>query len=242
MSVFLVRAGLTAKSGLPEDVIVNDFVFNTEPGVTGGDAGPLLVANVEEFYNTTAAGAANPVNKYIAQQVERTAQACTMDVYDITDHLTPVVGQGFGSPVYTATWTMGGAPGNNAVPGELAICLSLQADVTNVPQEGGGGTTRPAARRRGRIYIGPADTAVAFSVGTKGEARVAAAARTDITQAALALMNHHLDPSPNGFAWSVWSRADGQSRAALTAWVDDAPDIIRKRGVSPTTRTIVTRA
>lgn len=137
--------------------------------------------------------------------------------YDLADAepRAPVRDQGIGTL----------ALGANAAPPELALCISYQA-----PQQSG----QSQARRRGRIYIGPLyNTAMATATGLP--------AATTLTTIGGALQNL-LDASQAAatWAWAVYSPTNGVAIEATNAWLDNAFDIQRRRGVAATSRTIFT--
>lgn len=240
MSVGLHRVTLESTSGVPADRIVNDFVINLGAGAdvaaAAAASGPLLIA----FYNSVAAGAAAALASYLSPVVDRAANKAKIQTYDITDHLAPVVGVGAGSPVATTFFTLGAAGAANPWPDQVAAVLSMAADLTNVPQEAGGGATRPASRRRGRIYLGPLMTN-ATDAAAVAPRNIGAPLRNDLTKAGLALATalHALAPIQE---LAVWSRRDGASRAVHSFFADDRLDTQRRRLRKATTRATATVA
>jgi hypothetical protein len=148
-----------------------------------------------------------------------------------------------GSPVQTALWTLGptasASPGNLALPREVALCGSFHGDLSGVAEEGAG-DTRPRARRRGRIYVGPLNVAATDS--TNGSANGGAlpsgffigrlaAAFAEFTAAAI---------EDEGGRWVVASRADNAVYPVTAGWVDNEFDTQRRRGLDPSARTPIT--
>jgi len=123
-------------------------------------------------------------------------------------------------PYYEGTFDLTGVPSGTALPTEVAVCLSFQA-----PRVAG----EAQARRRGRVYLGPVneDANVAGRPG--------ASMRTSILAAAVDLQQAMRDDS-NALAWCVWSTADAQSVVLTEAWMDDAWDTQRSRGLETTSR------
>lgn len=134
--------------------------------------------------------------------------------YDLADPepRAPVRDQGIG----------GFVAGTGASAPELAICISYQ-------------TTRQSgqsqARRRGRLYMGPLKgAAVNTSTGFPETAMLTAFGSAiqnllDASQAAAT------------WAWAVYSRTNNVAIEVTDAWIDNAFDIQRRRGVAATSRT-----
>jgi len=107
-------------------------------------------------------------------------------------------------------------------PHEVAICLSY-ATVDDVAQS--------TKRRRGRIYLGP----LGGSIPPSDQLRPTATYRNIILDFGTGL-------AQIGFAsnttWMLYSRVDQVAAKIESMWVDDAWDTQRRRGLSPTTRTV----
>jgi hypothetical protein len=134
--------------------------------------------------------------------------------YDLSDPepRAPVVDQGLAGMTLGTTRT---AP-------ELAICVSFQA-----PRQSG----VSQARRRGRLYLGPwkadvVDSTNGFpSAGALGVIGGAVQTLLDASQAAAT------------WAWAVYSPTNAVAIEVTDAWLDNAFDVQRRRGVTATTRT-----
>lgn len=151
---------------------------------------------------------------FVNSAVSRVASACRVETYNI-----PTTGRLLGAPVLITNFTMA-APvgGGNDLPTEVAICTSLAATGT--------GDIAPG-RRKGRTFLGPFNTAA-------GTGRPAPIFRASIA-ANTKILNENLGEI--GSSLGVWSRANEEVYTVDRGWVDDAFDIQRRRGVSPTTRT-----
>lgn len=119
------------------------------------------------------------------------------------------------APVIEDNWNLG-STGATKLPPELAVVLSYEA-----PQQSG----QSQARRRGRIYLGPFYVAANDSsagVVLQGTVDgIAAAAQTllDASQAATT------------WSWQIYSRVNASSIEVMHAWVDNAWDVQRSRGL-----------
>lgn len=105
----------------------------------------------------------------------------------------------------------------------MALCLSFQAD--RVPGQ-------PQARKRGRIYLGFLRESL-----NDGTGRPTSAAITTILDAYEALYDA-IDSITDAGTLAVWSGVDGAAWPVTTAWIDNAFDTQRSRGVVPTSKTI----
>jgi hypothetical protein len=225
---FQVKMGV--KSGIPADAIVNDFhiAFGTSP--SGGDITAIQTA-LEAFYNTTASGASGTLCSRLGDVFDIGSNKMTINTYAIP----PSRGIS-GAPVATTSWTLTSV-GGTTLPEEVACVLSLRANVTGVPEFGPGRTTRPAARRRNRIYLGPLSVAVITEDSTTHRPSPSSGFRTDVTKAAAAL--HAAIIAVSGATWQCFSPTDWEMYECITCWVDDAFDTQRRRGPKAVARTLL---
>lgn len=219
---YLVKAIMSAQSGLTEDQIVNDWAFTWTGAGDPFEADFVsLMAAVDQFYNGDP-GSGDMPGKYISAWVNRSATH-SMAIYQLT---APPIG----SPVFEDDWLGPTSPyASSALPLEVAGVVSFHADLTGVPEESG--ATRPKARRRGRVFVGPLiDDAI---TGDTPPYMLSAA----FTLALRANINFMADTAlADDWTFGVWSRADQTVRPAVGGWTDNAPDTQRRRGKSPTTR------
>lgn len=211
--------------GIGADGIVNTFTFNCIDDDIAGGLGDELQARLEDFYNnghdTSAA-----IGTRMGSQVSRTV-APVLRLYDITAH---VDGSDAGSPVSVRTMAnLPAAADAEMLPTEIAAVLTFHSPYTTDPEFGAG--TRPRARDRGRLYLGPWGKNNSVT-GTAGRPVPSATLRAIVIDAAKALRD---DPSLN--RWSVWSRAAARTRSVSDLWIDDAWDVQRRRGEKALTRT-----
>lgn len=125
-------------------------------------------------------------------------------------------------PYFETTFNLLTNPSAAAFPQEVALCLSMQgARVSGTPQ----------ARRRGRVFIGPITTA------TMTDGRPNSTARGTLATAADTLAGN-LKAAERPSELSIWSVTDGVAVVVRDGWVDNAYDTQRRRGVSPTARSV----
>lgn len=121
------------------------------------------------------------------------------------------------------------------LPNEVAITLSLEADLTGVPERGPN-KTRPAQRRRNRKYLGPLNvTNMELTEPTTSEQFVSASSRTSILTAYKARMVD--DMRGSGWRPVVFSKTDWSEHPVVYSWIDNAFDTQRRRGNDATLRT-----
>lgn len=137
--------------------------------------------------------------------------------YDLADDepRAPVKDQGLGTL----------SLGTQTLPPELAVCVSYQT----VRQSG-----MSQARRRGRLYFGPMSNASVTP--TNGQI-----ATTTLTGFGTAIQNL-LDASQAAttWYWAIYSPTNQLAIEVSDAWLDNAFDVQRRRGIAATTRTIFT--
>lgn len=218
----LVRAEMQAASGLPADRIVNDFAFQSAGAPTTGDVDAMFAA-VDHFFRTSQS-LGKAVGSYISGQVNRSATH-TLSAYHI-------VAGPLGSPFREDPW-LGPVAAEVAtgLPTEVAGVLSFHADLTGIPEESG--ATRPKARRRGRVFVGPLTTSAITN--TDPPYVLSSSFLLTLREAAVDLLD---EADAAGVPWCVWSREDATLRPVVGGWTDNAPDTQRRRGFAATVRTV----
>lgn len=215
-----VIAEIKMDSGNPADSVTNTWYFDIEePEIGTTDVALMNTAfdKLEVFYNA--------IDGFYPSIVQPTI---TLTGYDLS-HPTPR------TPVHTRDFLF--TPTTTAsLPQEVAVVLSFQA----APESG-----LPQARRRGRVFIGPLHINVLEHVTGVGPT-LGAAFRTVLRDAALALRNSDGGVGPGEETqWAVYSPTTRAGGASLpdsmhdvdSGWVDNAFDIVRSRGTTPTVRT-----
>jgi hypothetical protein len=205
------------RDGVPRNYVKNDFIFANPVGDPA--------ANLIQFFNNTATGATHPLAYYLSPFLSRAANATTVQLYNITN---PLAGTGVSGPAYQTTLFTLAASGGSSLPQEIALVISLHAADSSIPEHGPG--TRPKARYRGRVYIGPLSTAALDMDLTSNRCRPLSGTVSDFTKPPIQLLTQ--DPT-----WSVWSRKDRTLRPIVGGWVDDDYDVQRRRSTDPTSRT-----
>jgi hypothetical protein len=190
-----------------------------------------IVTRLSAFYNSTPAGATAgfSISDYIGIQVARTASNCRF-VFYFSETIAPVTTP-WGSPVRSTNWTIGAPVSATGYPGEVAAAISYHADLTDVPESSG--DTRPAARKRGRIFLGPLTTAIGSNEGVNQDASITSSIRTNLGKSALALRDSNALTT-----WCVYSPTANTVYEVVGGYVDDAFDTQRRRGTKAEIRTV----
>ena len=240
---------LATVSGLPRDQIVNTFHFTGDPT---GDLDAGIRHWVDVFYNSTMPTSGHNIAHYISDFVIHDDPS---SVGRISVYLMPPTGTPLGSPIYEDHFGLIGASGDRAMPNEVALCLSYAANTDGVLEVGPGatdiptsesaqdqgapathsGATRPKARTRGRIYIGPLN--IDAITNESGDPTYPAPDNMFISTLKESAENFAARVAAGGYTWCVWSQRELAMRFVTQGWVDNAWDTQRRRGVAPTTRT-----
>lgn len=245
MAQALVRAvvEIPRVSAIPEDACVNVFHFAQDPqtAVSQTDLDTIRDALVS-FYNDVATGAAVTIASLFPQAISRVTNAAKIKMY--LKQIDPVLGD-FGSPVSTYSFTVGaiaaGPP--SGLPGEAAICCSFHGDLTDIPETESNPAPppaffRPAARHRGRVYVGPMNEAsIQENAGTDFEVKPSSQAIAALRFSGQDLRDY---PFTGGLQWVVYSPTDDDAYPVIDGFVDNSFDTQRRRGNAPTSRTLWT--
>lgn len=221
MGSVLATVTFAHQSGLIEDQVVNNFSFLTVSEPPSAADMDTISGYLSAFYNAVQPTNGSKVANLLGTQLSRAANKAHVRFYNIP--IGVMDGSAHGSPIHETFFTLDAAQaGESNLPSEVAVCLSYHADLTDYQQELG--VTRPAARRRGRIYLGPLNTLARTVDATTGRVKVSAIAQSTIKDAATALI---ATGNPN---WAIWSRANLLFSEVVGGFVDDAFDTQRRRG------------
>lgn len=232
MATYRIVTVFSSVTGIPKDQVTNRLHFQTTEGSHDAATALALIGHVAAGYETaTAPGTAKP-SQYLSGELSR-----------VTLPIGKAYNPAGGSPIAQATWAGFSAPGvAGALPGEVACCLSMNGDLTNVPEEAvddadpDSAPERPASRVRGRIFFGPL-TSQALS------AAVPERPNSVLKNILLGLGTFLANPT-NPTLTSVGTELVVRSDAGLSGFVtpvvrvsvDDAFDTQRRRGVRPTSK------
>jgi hypothetical protein len=242
---FSARAviSIPAVSGVPRDGVKMDFSFSSSTtGESLAAKAPEILTALDSWLTGGAAGAR--IDELLSPSLSRVPLDVTYAVYDVGAHLDG--SPGIGSPVATLQGGLHASASNASVVEEVAIVLSMRADLgatierdpalTSIPTSEAAvdsgapathlGHARFKSRRRGRVYIGPLCSNAVGQDTPSNRTRVDVATRNLILARRSALVS----PLTSFWVLSVWSRRDAAMRPVVQMRIDDAFDTQRKRG------------
>lgn len=214
--------------GTDKDAARNVWHFETaaapEP-VTLGNIG----AGLADFYSTISA--------FLAPTVDRAANAHRVELAQVTQGGAGEADDQISRLLATRPFGLNEVANSAAYPSEVAVAFSFRGDIAGVPEEAANGLTRPASRRRGRVFLGPLTLQSAQEEATSKVARVKVTLRELIIaryQAAKVLW----EPVEAARARHiVYSRAGAETWPVTRVHVDGEFDTVRRRGVRSLERT-----
>lgn len=209
-----IRAQVTLPwvSNIPEDVTVNVWHLNMTGVVDDG----AVDAAFAEFYGGDTTGIAD----WLSPAISRVGNRATVKYYDLAD---PEPRQ----PTRIHEFTVGPPGSAGALPGELAVCVSMRA-----PTASG----QPPARRRGRVYVGPLTTDALGDTTSLPRRPVDGSLCANLASGAFSMISQL---ATAGAEVCVYSRADDEFYGVEQVWVDNEFDIQRRRGGRATSRVIL---
>jgi len=169
-------------------------------------------------------GTAHLASRWLAPSIPTSSSTATgtVKVYDLDGHLD---GSPVGAAVYDQDFGLSiAATTFGPLPDETAICVSFQADITGLPEFVG--DTRPAARMRGRNYVGPLNTSV-MAADANGDPIVNNTTQIGLADAWVTELVAQTPPKAN---LQVWSRKNEAVTPVLDVWVNSLFDTRRRRG------------
>lgn len=209
MANYKVQIRMPYFTNTPSDCATNTLYFTTPVANTVVQDQANINSKLTTFYQS--------FDQYFSPVVGNTA---TWKGYNLEDAepRQPVLNGSFGLTV--------GATGTG-MPEEVACVLSFQsAQISGVP----------AARRRGRIFIGPLSV-LALAQGTSSAfVSWSAAFKTALSGAAVQLAV----PDTVAAQWVQHSGVTGLVFAVKNGWIDNQPDTQRRRGHQQPGRTLWT--
>jgi len=205
MPKVLAQCVLPRNNAIPADASVNTFWFNAPGDFSGQSTQDAIVASLNAFYLA--------IGGFISPVVPRSGPR--VKLYDM-------IGPPPHPPVEDQPLTIAASSGQ-ALPSEVAVCLSLEAAI--LP-----GLNR--ARRRGRVFIGPLDGSANQPVSSEPRPGVSVSNALRDAAQGLKLDMQALAP------WSIFSRSSGLMVPVDHGWIDNAFDTIRSRGPKATIRTL----
>lgn len=232
MALYRIVTTFENLTGQPKDRVTNTLHFQTTEGAHDSATAAALNGHVASAYETvTAPGTAKP-SQYLSAELSRVA-------LPVSRAYNPLGG----SPLAVSTWAGFTAAGvATGLPGEVACCLSMNADLTNVPEEAvddadpDAAPERPASRRRGRIYFGPLTTQALSGANPERPNTVL----KNILLGLGSFLANPTNPVLTAVVTELVVRSDsgfaGAAYPIVRVSVNDAFDTQRRRGVAPTAK------
>lgn len=200
------------------NVNVDNSSFGLTFEATGSDT--ALDFTDSETPTTAVTTFVNGFATLISDAISRSTNATLIEWYDVTANLN---GSPAGAPFRTDAFTLGASSGAESMPPGLAACVSYRRAYGTDSEHGVSaaiptgdravdegapsthtGITKPRARDRGRLFIGPINLSMLASSAQDGE--MAPGAVTTIESAVNGLANTKNALSHNQFNWVQWSR------------------------------------
>lgn len=217
-------------TGLPEDAVVNTWAWIYTGAGTRDSAATTIETALNGFYGA--------IKAYLSGQYAWNSG--TYEMVDMADGKPRV-------PYSTKSAALGAlSTAAYDFPHEVAVCLSFR---------GARASGLNAARRRGRVYVGPLQAAALDQVNTgttmadlianSGRAMNTAAAASDVTHAIYSPYTHHDvpvgerlrdDPPGTPVFPENPAKLDDSFVPVETYWCDNAWDVQRRRGPKATYR------
>lgn len=206
MAIVLAQVAINAASEMPEDRMVNTFWFQTNSEPDGTDIAAALFTHYSSIDTYMSSNA-----------VSATGHTIKMYNQDLPEPRAPFWESVFGLP------NLSGAA---ALPAEVAVCSSFQADAVSGENQ---------QRRRGRVYLGGWGVTANTTDG-----RPAPVVQTAVANAAAQLSNdiNAIGTGLDQVLWIVYSRVGGTFAKVTNGWCDNAWDTQRRRGIAPSARTV----
>lgn len=219
---------LHIRSGIIDDYPVMDMHFVPPTAWDLSDVAALR-AVIDDFWNTSPSGGSSAPHTYLSKEVSNGA------FHDLFGYNVPSVAGPTGAPIWMDSFQTP-TVGTDALPEEVAVCLSFHSSYGLDPEFGPGRTSRPRAKHRNRFYVGPLSTAAISEDSTSHRTYVSDSCQTNFTLSAKQQLQDAA--TAIGWLWCTFSPTD-RTRETLVdgeVWMDNAFDTQRRRGPTPTHR------
>lgn len=223
MPIYRAQVTLNRRSGIPRDAVTNSWTFLTDSPNAEAVAGSVTT-QLELFYAA--------IRSFLSNTLSQEVNANRVKLYRLTPGQAGPQDDVLGPPLAQRSWSMGPTATGSAAA-ELAVALSFNADIFGISEEQG--TSRPANRRRGRVFIGPLGDNTGVPEPTTNELRPSDGFRNSILDAVMT-MNANLAAIAPAIIHVAYSAMDNVTRPIVRYSVDNAYDVQRRRGVRPTNK------
>lgn len=215
---------MPVKSGITRDSIQLDLHYTRPATVTDTDY-DNITSHIEDFFTSAPTTFAAALQTRLGN-VLSTTTACSIRFYEV-----PTTPGDLGAPVKETEFSLTGT-GSTSLPEEVAACLSFRTDYGSAVEFGP--STRPRARLRNRIYLGPLAVAAINQDSTTKRVFV----HDDLIEIATGAAIEFLYTAAFGdeWLWRVFSPTAWVDNPVTFVSMDNAIDIQRRRGPDPTAR------
>lgn len=214
MAIYRHLVNIPDSNGLPVDGATNTLYSNSAT-----DAAAIVFAEViADTFTLTPAGDAHSISEYIHADRSRATDACQVRTYKLSDPEPR-------APINIATFTLDPYISLDSLPSQAAGVLSFRAAVASGAN---------MARRRGRVYIGPLIAAATTTSPTSGETYLS----NDFVDVVLDAFHDGLGATGEHVVYSPTTVGEGGGGffPVERYWMDNSPDVIRKRKIRPSVR------
>lgn len=224
MPTVRVQAVLAKSSGIPRDAVTNTFHLETGSGTSSADYTTIINAFTGLYTGLVADGV-------IGQPISTASNAHVLKITNI-DNFSQDVDTNSGPPDLTEAFTLNPAAGQT-FPGQVAIAVTLESGSERFSEREG--NTRPAARRRGRVFLPCIKTTCLAIDATSKEIYLDATIRSSILSRFTTLQSA-LASATEKVALVVASPTAGTTYPVEDFSIDDSFDVIRSRKVKARSR------
>jgi hypothetical protein len=224
--VLLTRALFPSLDAMLE-VSSQHFVWVGQGAAASNTAGWTAVSNGHiAFYNNNIPTQEYNLVSYMSHSINHAA--CTIECYDITDHLD---GSAAGAPTMVTDWSFTPGSTTTVTPEGVAAVISFSSAYGTDPEHEG--SARPRATHRNRIFFGPLSGFVLTNAAGTGRCIFTAQFCEDmISQLNQSL--HVVDTGSNSWDISQWSKKMARVLSVTDIWMDNRPDYQRRRATQST--------
>lgn len=228
MAITRATVTLAHTSGAEIDNVVN--VWHFEHGaVLGPTVGAVIGANMEQFYASIFSWYSGTMRRALSTHVIELA-SLTMGAEGAEDDIVSRAEYLWPMPT-SAPFNVAGGPN---IPSEVASCLSFTGLVEGIAEESG--LTRPRARRRGRVYLGPFCTVAHETSTAQTYEQRFSTFLADTILDAYETMVTALQTHAENITHVIYSPTSALGFVVKTAWMDNAFDTMRSRGQAASLR------
>lgn len=232
MSILRATYTMNMTSGLAEDAAINVWHFRHDTEIQNDfTASVEVAAALHNFYRSAAgywSGMVSRANNAHSCSVARLAPGNQGADDDVASKALSTTLSG------TTAWAAAASAVN--LPPEVAITMSFRGDVNGLNEVSG--DTRPIARRRGRVYLGPFNASV---MNTTGPPLILAAVPSNLGGWYQTLVDDvNTSIGATKIYHVVYSPTTAQDWPVADMWIDNAPDTVRSRGTAATLRNNLT--